>query len=103
MSYTKNPDDEDYRLALGDFFNSSTGRFTSDLKESLYGGNLELVKELNGSSIKTDLKAGFFLQNRDRSFLSRNFVYNGRQPSGLVFNPQQDLAADNMAEPGFIW
>lgn len=100
VSYTKNPDDEDYRLALGDFFNSSTGRFTSDLKESLYGGNLELVKELNGSSIKTDLKAGFFLQNRDRSFLSRNFVYNGRQPSGLVFNPQQDLAADNIGGTG---
>ena len=38
VSYTKTPDFENYRLALGDFFNTSTGRFASDLNESIYGG-----------------------------------------------------------------
>lgn len=96
VSYTKTPDDENYRLALGDFFNSSTGRFNSDLKETLAGANLDLSKDMNTAKVKTTLKAGLALQTRDRSFSSRSFVYNGNQPS-LVYNPEQDLAAGNIA------
>jgi hypothetical protein len=96
VSYTKTPDDENFRLALGDFFNSSTGRFNSDLKEDLLGGNLELSKKIDTKTVKTDLKAGFFLQMRDRTFESRNFVYNGNPPR-LTYNPADDLGAANIA------
>ncbi|HRI62226.1 MAG TPA: TonB-dependent receptor, partial [Saprospiraceae bacterium] len=96
VSYTITPDYEDYRLALGDFFNSSTGRFNSDLKENLYGGNFEFGKQFDSRTVKTDLKAGFFYQNRDRSFESRSFVYGGNQPTPLSYNPENDLAEANI-------
>lgn len=96
VSYTITPDYEDYRLALGDFFNSSTGRFASDLKEDLYGGTFEFGKQLDGRRVKTDLKAGFFYQNRDRSFESRSFVYGGNQPTPLTYNPENDLGQANI-------
>lgn len=96
VSYTKTPDDEAFRLALGDFFNTSTGRFASNLDETLSGGTLELAKSLDTKLIKTELKAGFFLQNRVRSFSSRSFVYNGAQPS-LTYNPANDLSETNIA------
>ena len=92
VSYTKSPDFENFRLSLGDFFNTSTGRFASDLNESIYGGNFELSKAFNGASIKTDVKAGYFYQKRDRSFWGRSFVYSGT-PSELTFNPAEDLGA----------
>ena len=96
VSYTITPDFENYRLALGDFFNSSTGRFASDLKEGLYGGNFEFGKQLDGRRIKTDLKAGVFYQNRDRSFESRAFVYGGSQSANLTYNPATDLGVENI-------
>ncbi len=96
VSYTITPDFENYRLALGDFFNSSTGRFTSDLKEKLYGGNFELGKQLDGKTVRTDLKAGFFYQSRDRSFGSRSFVYGGSPSSTPTYDPAVDLGSENI-------
>jgi len=96
VSYTITPDFENYRLALGDFFNSSTGRFASDLKESLYGGNFELGKQLDSRRIKTELKAGVFYQNRDRAFESRAFVYGGSQSANLTYDPATDLGPENI-------
>ena len=90
VNYTNTPDFEEFRLVPGDFFNTSTGRFASDLQESLYGGNLELAKQLNGSKVKTELKAGAFYQLRDRSFYGRSFVYNGAAPAATL-NPAIDL------------
>ncbi|MEI6408472.1 MAG: TonB-dependent receptor [Bacteroidota bacterium] len=95
-SYTKTPDFETFQLQRGDFFNSSTGRFTSDLKEGIYGGELQASKELNTSKVKTEIKAGVYTQTRNRTFESRNFVYQGNQPSNLTYNPQIDLAASNI-------
>jgi TonB-dependent receptor len=95
VNYTKTPDDEQYRLALGDFFNTSTGRFASNLNERLAGGTLELAKQFDGKLVKTEVKAGFFLQDRNRSFSSRSFVYNGSQPR-LTYNPADDLSAENI-------
>jgi hypothetical protein len=96
VSYTKTPDDEAFRLALGDFFNTSTGRFASNLNETLSGGTFELAKSLDTKLIKTEVKAGFFLQNRVRSFSSRSFVYNGTQPT-LTYDPATDLSETNIA------
>jgi outer membrane receptor protein involved in Fe transport len=102
VNYTITPDFESYRLALGDFFNTSTGRFASDLNEGLFGGNFELSKQLDGRFVKTDLKAGAFYQKRDRSFESRSFVYGGNQSSELSYNPATDLGIDNI-DPGRLY
>lgn len=96
VSYTKTPDFENYRLALGDFFNTSTGRFASDLNESIYGGSFEVSKPFVGATIKTDIKAGYLYQKRDRSFWGRSFVYGGTPPE-LTFNPAQDLGAKSIS------
>jgi hypothetical protein len=85
-SYTRTPDFPDYRLQLGDFFNSSTGRFSSDVNENLWGGNVELSKKLKGEMINTEIKAGFFLQHRDREFAGRSFVYHGT-PDDQTLDP----------------
>ena len=96
VNYTKTPDFEEFRLVPGDFFNTSTGRFSSDLQESLYGGSLELAKQLNGQKMKTELKAGVFYHARDRSFHGRSFVYNGAAPSATL-NPAIDLGSQNIS------
>lgn len=96
VSYTKTPDFDNYRISLGDFFNSSTGRFASDLDESLIGGNLELNKQFNSANIKTDVKVGYFYQNRDRTFWGRSFVYGGT-PSELTYNPADDLGSKSIS------
>jgi TonB-dependent receptor len=96
VNYTITPDFENYQLTLGDFFNSSTGRFSSDLKESLFGGNVELVKGFDTRKVKTDIKIGAFYQGRNRSFAGRSFVYNGAQPSALSYDPATDLSVANI-------
>lgn len=95
VNYTLTPDFENYRLSIGDFFNTSTGRFASNLNESLYGGNFELSKQLLGKNIKTELKAGAFYQKRDRTFYGRSFVYNGSEPA-LTYDPANDLSGANI-------
>lgn len=98
INYTNvDPSDAtNYVVTTGDFFNSSSGRFVSDLNESLIGGNAELSKQLkSGKSVKTELKAGFFYQARERDFSSRNFVYNGN-PASNTQNPATDLAVDKI-------
>ena len=96
VNYTKTPDFEEFRLVPGDFFNTSTGRFASDLKENLNGASIELSKQLDGSKVKTELKAGFSSQNRNRSFYGRNFVYNG-VASSATLNPATDLGNGNIS------
>lgn len=102
VNYTQTPDDENFQLALGDFFNTSTGRFASDLKEKLYGGNLELSKQFpGGSKVKTELKVGGFYQKRDRSFDGRSFVYKGIG-GDPAYDPAIDLGADKISETGLF-
>ncbi len=88
---------ENYFIAPGDFFNTSSGRFFSDLSENLSGANIEIAKALKGKSkTKTELKLGGFYQNRDRRFESRNFVYNGISASNTQ-NPATDLGSGAIA------
>ncbi|MEO6037584.1 MAG: TonB-dependent receptor, partial [Saprospiraceae bacterium] len=95
VNYTKTPDFEQFSLNLGDYFYSSSGRFTSDLNENLYGGTLELAKQLNTRKVKTELKAGAFYQERKRSFNGRSFVYNG-SASAATLDPAIDLGGQNI-------
>lgn len=87
---------ESYFISPGDFFNTSSGRFFSDLSESLTGANLELSKAIKGNKVKTELKAGLFLQDRVRDFSSRSFVYNGI-PASNTQNPATDLGAGSIS------
>ncbi len=96
VSYTKTPDDEAFRLATGDFFNSSTGRFISDLKENLLSGQFEVGKNLDSRLLKTNLKVGVNYQQRDRDFFGRSFVYNGNL-ARPTYVAEQDLSKENIA------
>lgn len=89
-NYALTVEDENYRLSLGDFFNTSTGRFSSDLKERAVGANLDLSKQITGVYVKTELKAGGFYQNRHRTFSGRSFVVGGNAPA----TPSYELATD---------
>jgi outer membrane receptor protein involved in Fe transport len=96
VNYTKTPDLPEYNLYLGDFFNSSTGRFSSKLNENLLGSNLELSKQFNNGNVRTEVKVGYFYQSRVRDFSSRSFVYGG-QAVEQTSNPQTDLSAKNIS------
>ncbi len=95
VSYTKTPDFENYQLALGDFFNSSTGRFESKLDEDIYGGNIDLSKKFKTRTLRTEIKTGYFYQDRSRAFSARSFVYSGA-PDELTLDPAKDLGSSNI-------
>lgn len=94
-SYFKLPDFPSYQLTLGDFFNSSTGRFASMLDENLYSGTIELTKKIRTSKIKTEFKTGYYFQTRHRTFEGRSFVYGGT-PNETTLNPEIDLGQKNI-------
>lgn len=96
VSYTKTPDFPQFKLNLGDFFNNSTGRFASKLNENLMGANLELNKQFDLGTVRTDVKLGYYHQSRDRDFSSRSFVYGGA-PAEPTLNPADDLGQKNIA------
>lgn len=97
-SYTKTPDFDTYQLSLGDFFNSSTGRFASDLNENMLSGNLEVSKQIKANRVQTTLKAGVFAQNRFRSFTGRSFVYQGQLNNASEnLDPSVDLSANHIS------
>ncbi len=96
VNYTKTPDFTDYRLFLGDFFNSSTGRFASKLNENLIGGNFDLSKQFNTGRVRTEVKVGYFYQLRNRDFSSRSFVYGGESGTDATLNPADDLGSKNI-------
>jgi outer membrane receptor protein involved in Fe transport len=96
VNYTQPSGAGRYDLALGDFFNSSSGRFFSNLDEKLLGGNVDISKQFAGEKVKTEVKVGYFYQNRDRVFESRTFVYGG-SPSETTLDPSVDLSAKNIA------
>jgi TonB-dependent receptor len=95
VTYTKTPDFKDYSLYLGDFFNSSTGRFASKLNENLVGANLDVSKQFTLGNVKTDVKLGYAYQDRNRDFSSRTFVYGGQAVEETT-NPEMDLSAKNI-------
>ncbi len=96
VNYTQASGEDNFNLALGDFFNSSSGRFTSSLNENLLGQTIDLSKEIKGKNVTTDLKIGVFNQDRNRSFTSRTYVYGGNLGE-VTQNPTIDLSSSNIA------
>jgi CarboxypepD_reg-like domain/TonB-dependent Receptor Plug Domain len=96
VNYTKTSGSDDYRLAIGDFFNTSSGRFASKLNENLVSGNVDLTKQTRIAGINTDIKVGYFYQNRDRQFNGRSFVYGGKLNENTL-NPADDLGQKNIS------
>lgn len=95
VNYTKTPDFQNFRLALGDFFNTSTGRFASKLDENLLGGNIDVSKQFNTGNVRTDVKLGYSYQTRRRTFYGRSFVYGGGIGDGTL-KPEDDLGQSNI-------
>jgi outer membrane receptor protein involved in Fe transport len=95
VNYTQPSGSNGFNLALGDFFNSSSGRFTSSLNENLVGVNLDLAKEFKTENISTEIKVGFFNQNRNRLFTSNTYVYGGNVGE-TTLNPMIDLGQNNI-------
>ena len=94
-SYSKTPDTENFGLSLGDFFNTSSGKFFADLNEHVYGANFDISKSFK-DKLKSSIKLGGFYQMRDRDFYGRSFVYHGVPSADTKFNPASDLAADKI-------
>ncbi len=95
VSYTKLPEFPSYRLTLGDFFNSSSGRYASSLEEDIYGGTFELSREWNSNFIAAEFKLGAYYQDRNRDFWGRSFVYAGA-PDETTLDPAKDLGESNI-------
>lgn len=90
-----------YRYQFNDNFRTSTGRFTSDLKEYVMGANLDFSKQIDFEEIKTNIKIGGMYQQRNREFTSRSFVYANTDPEATVTtDPAIDLAADKIGANG---
>lgn len=94
LNYSLTIDDEFYRLTLGDFFNTSSGRFSSNLDERLAGGTIDLSKHFTGVKVKTELKIGGFYQDRHRTFEGRSFVFGGNPPATPTYDPGIDVGPD---------
>jgi hypothetical protein len=62
----------------------------------MVSGSAEISKEFGSEKVKTEIKAGYFFQMRDRSFYGRSFVYNGVSGSSTL-DPGVDLAPTNIA------
>ncbi|MFZ4543824.1 MAG: TonB-dependent receptor domain-containing protein [Saprospiraceae bacterium] len=96
VTYTKLPENDNFNIALGDFFNSSSGRFFSNLNETLLGANVEVAKHFDAEKVKSELKLGYFTQSRNRKFEGRSFVYNGALATSTL-EPAKDLGTENIA------
>jgi hypothetical protein len=82
------------QLVLNAFFNAGTGRFFSFMNETNMSGSVDFTHNIAKGKTNHQLKTGLFVQNRNRDFQSRQFVYapvGGFRPSDSL--PNQDLGA----------
>ncbi|MFN5544375.1 MAG: TonB-dependent receptor domain-containing protein [Bacteroidota bacterium] len=90
-----------YTLQIGPNIDiTQTGRFYSDLKESIQSAGVDFqlpLEFLTTKHIKTDLKVGGFIQKRERDFQVRVFGYKLRQivKPGNQYN-YQDFITQNI-------
>ncbi len=101
-SYTRLSGLPTFSLSTNDFFNSGSGRFSSDLTENLLNGNIDLSKQFDTKSIKTEIKIGYTNQVRDREFSGRSFVFNGKSGDNTL-DPAVDLGAKNIAADKLVY
>ena len=92
LSYTKdiNADDSQYRFASGTTDPRVGGRFFSKMDETVKSGGFDLSRNLPTVSIvKTEIKVGAYLQQRERSFAARQFVIERHQGFDKLYNAAQ--------------
>ncbi|MEY3096848.1 MAG: TonB-dependent receptor plug domain-containing protein [Bacteroidota bacterium] len=85
------------QLVLNAFFNAGTGRFFSYMNETNMSASADYSYNIAKGKTNHQLKTGLFMQNRNRDFQSRQFVYapvGSYRPSLLL--PQQDLGASSI-------
>ncbi len=95
------PGNTDRQLVINPFFNTGTGRFFSNLEEQTYSASVDYSYTIKKGKNTHILKTGAYMQNRNRTFLSRQFVY-GPMGSSVYSNnmPEVDLATSKFAENG---
>ncbi len=90
---------EEYMLSVNNNqFSSSSGRFYSNMQESIYSGAISYSMPFRFKFTKNELKSGLFTQLRKRDFTSRYFTYYG--PWGITGNPEENLGISNISEKG---
>ena len=85
---------ENRQLVTNAFFNAGTGRFFSDMNETNVSGSADYSYGFSKGKTNHQVKTGVFIQNRNRDFKSRQFVYapvGEYRPSDSM--PAQDLGA----------
>jgi TonB-dependent receptor len=91
-------------LILNDFFNAGSGRFFSDLTEQTLSGGVDYQHTFNTGKLVTNAKTGVFVQQRERDFASREFVYGPVGKTVKTRNtPEVDLAADKIRNDGIYF
>lgn len=82
-------------------FSTSSGRFHSELKENIKSGSIDLIKQFSLGLTKNEIKAGVFVQLRDRDFKSKSFTYAYDAQEKVIFStPEKDLSADSISPQG---
>jgi TonB-dependent receptor len=91
----------DRYFVTNDFFNSGSGRFFSNLTERTFSASADVQHTVQIKKLTSNIKYGAFVQNRERDFTSREFVYG---PVGKTVKsdnlPSQDLSADQLKSDG---
>jgi outer membrane receptor protein involved in Fe transport len=106
--YTRNYDDSVYRANITTFPNTFfMGRFFSKTNEAIYSGNADVTVPYQFANSNHTLKAGIYLQSKDRDYDARVLAYvraksNGFQTSLLSLPEQEMFSEDNIRENGFI-
>jgi hypothetical protein len=87
------------QLVLNAFFNAGTGRFFSFMDETNISASADYEYRFDLGKIVNSVKSGVFIQNRERDFSSRQFVY---APIGSYLPtkdlPEQDLGANAISD-----
>ncbi|MBL7810692.1 MAG: TonB-dependent receptor plug domain-containing protein [Bacteroidetes bacterium] len=87
-------------LTLNEFFNASSGRFFSDMKENTLSASVDYLKSVKTGMLVSNFKVGLFAQERFRSFTSRQFTYGPTKPILSSQLPEQDLSDAGMKASG---
>jgi outer membrane receptor protein involved in Fe transport len=93
------PGNIDRQLVINPFFNTGTGRFFSNLDENTYSASADYSYTMKLAKMTNIFKTGAYYQGRNRTFLSRQFVY-GPLGTSLYSNnmPEIDLATSKLSE-----
>lgn len=76
---------------------SSESQMWFDLKENILSASVNFVRQLDLPGFKPELKAGFYFENKNRTFAARNFGYSAPGSAsnfGMTYLPVDQIFAD---------